>query len=357
MAEEDLPIALDPVRLATWCVIVAALLATLIIGKALLIPLAIAILLWVLLDAIRGAMIRWAPGNRSMPRGLATLLAILLTLAGNYVVVWIILAQAEAFTAALPAYQANLETLMGRGAALLGLDDLPTTASVLNQIDYQPLLAVVSDSIGSLISSIALILIFLGFLLAEESILPEKLTRLQSDPEKSARLQRVILDISTTVQRYVGMKTGVSLLTGIVSYAVLAWVGVDFAALWGLLIFLLNFIPNIGSVLGVVFPALLALVQFDTLTPFLIIVGGLGAVQFIIGNILEPAFMGRTLNMSSLMILMSLTFWGLIWGLPGMFLSVPMMVVTGIVCANIKGLSWFSVVLSGDGRLVTDHRQ
>lgn len=354
MAEEDSPIAFDPVRLAVWCVIVAALLATLIIGKVLLIPLAIAMLLWVLLDAIRGALIRWAPGFRPMPRGVATFLAILLMLAGNYVVVWIVLAQAEAFAAALPVYQANFEALLVRGADLLGLDELPTTAAMMDQIDLQAVLGTVGDSIASLISNVALILIYLGFLLAEENILPKKLARLQSDPDKSARLQIVTIDISITVQRYVGMKTGVSLLTGLVSYAVLVLVGVDFAALWGLLIFLLNFIPNIGSVLGVVFPALLTLVQFDSLKPFLIIVAGLGSVQFIIGNIVEPAYMGKSLNMSSFMILLSLTFWGLIWGLPGMFLSVPMMVVTGIVCANISGLRWISVMLSGDGRLITE---
>ncbi|MFW2405760.1 MAG: AI-2E family transporter [Gammaproteobacteria bacterium] len=354
MTEEDSPIAFDPVRLAVWCVIVATLLATLIIGKTLLIPLAIAILLWVLLDATRGALIRWSPGAKSMPRGVATLLAILLMLAGNYVVVWIVLAQAEAFATALPVYQANFEALLIRGANLLGLDELPTAAAMLDNIDLQAVLGTVGDSIGSLISNVALVLIYLGFLLAEENILPKKLARLQSDPDKSARLQRVTIDISTTVQRYVGMKTGVSLLTGLVSYAVLVLVGVDFAALWGLLIFLLNFIPNIGSVLGVIFPALLTLVQFDSLTPFLIIVAGLGSVQFIIGNIVEPAYMGKSLNMSSFMILLSLTFWGLIWGLPGMFLSVPMMVVTGIVCANISGLRWISVMLSGDGRLITE---
>lgn len=356
MAGEDSPITFDPVRLAVWCVIVAALLAVLVIGKALLIPLAIALLLWVLLDAIRVALIRWAPGDKSMPRGLATLLAIVLMLAGNYVVVWIVLSQAGAFAAALPAYQANLETLLGRGAALLGLDELPTTASMLEQIDLQPLLAAVSGSIGSLISTVVLILIYLGFLLAEEKIIPEKLKRLQSDPDKALKLQRVMLDISVKVQRYVGMKTGVSLLTGVVSYAVLVLVGVDFAALWGLLIFLLNFIPNIGSVLGVIFPALMTLIQFDTPTPFLIVVAGLGSVQFIIGNIVEPAYMGKSLNMSSFMILLSLAFWGLLWGLPGMFLSVPMMVVTGIVCANVSGLRWISVLLSGDGRLITDDR-
>jgi predicted PurR-regulated permease PerM len=92
------------------------------------------------------------------------------------------------------------------------------------------------------------------------------------------------------------MKTLVSLATGVLSYAILEWVGVDFAAVWALLIFMLNFIPNIGSILGMMLPALLTLVQFDTLTPFLIITFGLGAVQFVIGNLAEPALMGKSLG-------------------------------------------------------------
>ena len=148
------------------------------------------------------------------------------------------------------------------------------------------------------------------------------------------------------------MKTVVSLLTAIVSYVVLVFVGVDFAAIWALLVFFLNFIPTIGSIIGAVFPSLLALVQFDTLTPFLIVAIGLGGTQFIIGNIIEPAYMGRSLNLSSFMILLALSFWGLVWGLAGMFLAVPMMVMTGIVCAQFDGLRWVSVILSTDGKLV-----
>jgi AI-2 transport protein TqsA len=139
-----------------------------------------------------------------------------------------------------------------------------------------------------------------------------------------------------------------------VSYVILVLVGVDFAALWSLLIFFLNFIPNIGSALGVLFPALLTLIQFDTLTPFLIVAAGLGTAQFIIGNIIEPAYMGKSLNLSSFMILLSLSFWGAVWGLPGMFLSVPLMVVMAIACAHFVGLRWIAVMLSADGRLLSD---
>ena len=149
------------------------------------------------------------------------------------------------------------------------------------------------------------------------------------------------------------MKTAVSLLTGMVSYVILRLIGVDFAAIWALMIFFLNFIPNIGSLIGVVLPALLTLVQFETYTPFLMVTLGLGATQFVIGNVVEPAYMGRSLNLSSFMIVLSLTFWGLIWGIPGMFLSVPIMVVFTIVCSHFNELRWIAVLLSSDGQLMT----
>ena len=111
--------------------------------------------------------------------------------------------------------------------------------------------------------------------------------------------------------------------------------------------------PTVGSLLGVIFPALLALVQFDTLGPFFVVTVGLGLAQFLIGSVFEPAVTGRTLNLSPFMVILSLTFWGALWGVPGMFLSVPLMVVTAIVCSHFAGLRWISVLLSSDGRLMT----
>jgi AI-2 transport protein TqsA len=93
-------------------------------------------------------------------------------------------------------------------------------------------------------------------------------------------------------------------------------------------------------------------VQFDTITPFLLVVVGLGSTQFIIGNIVEPIFMGRSLNLSSFMILASLMFWGAVWGVPGMILSVPIMVTAAIICSHIPGMQWAAIFLSADGRLM-----
>jgi AI-2 transport protein TqsA len=161
----------------------------------------------------------------------------------------------------------------------------------------------------------------------------------------------VLTAVSESVRRYIWIKTVVSTLTGVASYAVLRWLGIDFAATWALLIFLLNYIPNIGSIIAVLFPALVALVQFDTLGPFVILVLSLTAVQLAIGSVLEPMLMGHTLNMSPFAIILSLAFWGTIWGIVGMFLSVPIMVLVMIVCAHIPSWRWVAILLSKDGRI------
>jgi predicted PurR-regulated permease PerM len=202
-------------------------------------------------------------------------------------------------------------------------------------------------------SDVMLIAIYVGFLLAEEHILPAKIRRLHKDPEKAERISQLATDVSESIQRYIGMKTLVSLLTATISYAVLALVGVDFAIIWALLVFFLNFIPTIGSIIAVIFPALLTLVQFDTITPFLVVALGLGGTQFVIGNVIEPMYVGKSLNLSSFMILLALSFWGTVWGLPGMFLAVPLMVMAGIVCAQFHGLRWIAVILSADGNLIS----
>jgi len=128
-------------------------------------------------------------------------------------------------------------------------------------------------------------------------------------------------------------------------------VGVDFAAFWALLIFLLNFIPTIGSIIATIFPALITLVQFDTLTPFFLVAGGLTGIQILIGNILEPKFTGSTLNLSPTIILLNLSLWGLIWGIPGMFLCVPFLVISMIVFSNLPQTRTIAVLLSSDGQI------
>ena len=196
-----------------------------------------------------------------------------------------------------------------------------------------------------------LIALYVGFMLAERGQVTSKLGHLFANEKHAVEVQQTVDDIVNGLRDYIWIKTLMSVFTAAVSYAVLKWLGVDFSETWALLIFLLNYIPSIGSVLGVVFPALIALIQFDTVSQFLVIAVLLSGAQFLIGNVLEPAIMGRTLNLSPFVVMVSLAFWGMIWGLVGAFLSVPLTAAIAIACSKVQSWRWVAVLLSENGRV------
>lgn len=126
-------------------------------------------------------------------------------------------------------------------------------------------------------------------------------------------------------------------------------IGVDFAIFWAFLIFLLNYIPTIGSLIATAFPAVLTLVQFETFTPFIIVLVAITGIQMVVGNFIEPKMMGNSLKISSLVVLLSLAFWGAIWGVTGMFLCVPITVILMIIFAQFPTSRPIAILLSDDG--------
>ena len=337
---------------AHWTITFAVTLALLVVGRTFLVPLAVAVLVWFLLNAFAEACKKIRIGQFQPPDWLASTVALVVLFLANALVYGILTSQSDALIAAAPVYEANFAKLTDKVTALIGIERMPSTAQLMESIDMGAILSWVGGSVGSILTDFILIALYVAFLLVEQKHFPAKITRLASSEENAAKARLLLGAISKQVQKYMGIKTIVSLLTGFVSYIILRLVGVDFAAVWALLIFLLNYIPNIGSAMGVIFPALLTLVQFETLTPFMIVVLGLGATQFIIGNVVEPAMMGSSLNLSSFVIILSLTFWGIIWGIPGMVLCVPITVIVAIICSHFERFHWIAVLLSTDGRVM-----
>jgi predicted PurR-regulated permease PerM len=188
-------------------------------------------------------------------------------------------------------------------------------------------------------------------MLVERGAFAEKLPRLCANPEDAARLRATLRSISDSVQQYMWINTVTSAISGVLAYIVLKLVGVDFAAFLALIVFLLNFIPNIGSVLAVLFPTLVAILQFDTVTSAVIMAVVYGSGDAIIGNVVQPAMQGKSLNLSTIMVMIALTFWGAMWGGVGAFMAVPLTMVTMIVCAEIPALRSVAILLSSDGVL------
>jgi predicted PurR-regulated permease PerM len=188
-------------------------------------------------------------------------------------------------------------------------------------------------------------------LLLEQRTFGDKIRAIVRDPERQKDAFELIDKMRSDIRTYVGIKVLTSATTGIISYFVLTKVGVHFASFWAVLIFLLNFIPTIGSIIATAFPSILTLVQFDTLGPFIVTVSVLTAVQFCIGSLFEPKLMGNRLNLSPIVILLSLGLWGSIWGIPGMFLCVPITVIIMIICSYFPETRPFAILLSGNGKV------
>jgi AI-2 transport protein TqsA len=324
-------------------------LVGLVYGRGFLIPLAIAILLWNLLGAVIERFARIRIGAFQLPQWFAALLGIAVIVLGLYVIQSILLGQVDAISAAWPRYMSRLESIVGDLTQWLGVEQSAKLKQAIMSIDLTRRVAGVVSSAQSFVVSLLLILAYVGFLFVESTYMRQKVLAMFPDETRAREVSSILAAVSESVRRYIWIKTVVSTLTGVASYAVLRALGIDFAATWALLIFLLNYIPNIGSIVAVLFPALVALVQFDTLGPFIVLVLSLTAIQMMIGSVLEPMLMGHTLNMSPFAIILSLAFWGTIWGIVGMFLSVPIMVLVMIVCAHIPGWRWVAILLSKDG--------
>ena len=146
------------------------------------------------------------------------------------------------------------------------------------------------------------------------------------------------------------VKLFTSFLTGLLGYIVMKFVHLDFAMFWAILMFLFNFVPTVGSIISSVFPIMLALLQFNgDLVSFSIVSIGIITIQLLIGNIVDPKIMGKRLNLSPLVLILSLVIWGSIWGVVGMFLCVPIMIIITIVLLQIPSTKKFAMLLTQDG--------
>ena len=188
-------------------------------------------------------------------------------------------------------------------------------------------------------------LFFLIFILAGRGRVKQKVLG-HFPGQRADQILDVIDNIDSQIQRYLAIKTLVSLVTGILTTVVLYLFGVEFAIVFGFLTFLLNYIPNIGSFIATGFPVLIALFQFGSIWKAVWILIILIVIQQALGNLVEPRVMGEGLGLSPLVILFSLIFWGWLWGIPGMLLAIPITAVVKIVCSNIPPLEGIAVMIS-----------
>ena len=208
----------------------------------------------------------------------------------------------------------------------------------------------ISSLIIALSSKFVLTFVFLMFMLVEAPYMDDKVDK--AFGRNSGRVRKILSSISEEVSQYLGTLALISMVTGLCAWLALTFFEVKLAAGWGVLTFLLNFIPTVGSIIATIPPVVMAIIQFSPglFTPFLVLVS-LTSIQLIIGNVITPKVMGDRLGVSPVMILLSLLLWSMIWGIPGALLSTPIMSIIKIVCENIPALQPIAILI-GSGESV-----
>ncbi|MBF0345130.1 MAG: AI-2E family transporter [Nitrospirae bacterium] len=323
----------------------------LFLGKAFFIPLVISIVVWYLINTLAGEYAKLKAGKLRIPRWAALSLS-LITMAG---VVWFFVVLVNTNTSAVkeaaPLYQVKLKSMIKSTLSKLPLTETPSIEKLFESLDVGTLFSSVAGMVTTVAGSAGMIVIYVLLLMLEAHTFDSKLQVLVPDKSRYDDIRSVMNNIDQDIKTYIKIKSVISLLTGVFTYVVLAIMGVDFAVFWSLLTFLLTYIPTIGAITSVVFPAVLTLVQFDTLVPFALVTSLLTGVHLVIGNVLEPKMMGKSLNLSPLVIIVSLTIWGHIWGITGMLLCVPIMVITSIVMSKFPSTRPIVIMLSEDGKI------
>ena len=330
-------------------ILVALTLLLLYLGRNLLIPFFVAIVIWYLIISFVGGLTHLPKIGRFIPTWIAFLIAIVCASILIWALFTVISNNITELINVAPNYQARFLELRDKVFEMLDLSDPPSFNQAFEKFNVMSLLSSAAGIMADFGRNVFIILIYVLFLLLEHHSFDFKLGFLIRDPEKLEKARNMIDKITKQIRSYLKIKTLMGLLTSGTSYVILLVMGVNFADFWALLIFFFNFIPNIGSIIATILPCLLTLVQFESITPFLIVAISLTSIQFFIGNITEPRLMGKSFNLSPLAIIITLSIWGYLWGIVGMLLCVPIMVVISIIFANFPGTRPIAILLSQSG--------
>ena len=283
--------------------------------------------------------------KKGIPKAIALLIVILAFLFFIFLIGLLIGTSVNDFTSKVPVYQQKLQSQTQ--AVVIWLIEkkfIEPDFQLSNVFNPSSVLKMIGDTLNQVSGLFAngfLILLTVLFMMLEITSIPVKLKKVSSNPENSIlRVQSVFQNIN----KYIAIKTWISLGTGLLVYFLLLIIGVDYPLLWAVLAFALNYIPTIGSIIALVPPVLLTIIQLGIIESLIVLVGYL-VINTIMGNILEPKFMGKGLGLSTLVVFLSLIFWGWVLGPIGMLLSVPLTITIKIALDSSDETKWLAVLL------------
>ncbi len=308
------------------------MVGALIYTKAILVPFVISIFLFAIISPVTALI----EVKLKLSRWLSLLLTIMLFLFLSGIILFFIVHSVDNFLQGAELYRDKLVSFVTWSTNLLATQGIDLDLnSIKHELKVLPVLKWIqgfSGGILSLLGNMVLIMIFSLFLIIGN---------------KPNEHNEFVSEIHLRISKYVSTKFFTSFLTGIITWLVLAFLGIDLAFMFGVLAFIFNFIPNFGSLIAVILPLPIIILQYGIGWKFYLALSLLGVTQFSIGNIIETKLMGESMNLHPITILIFLMFWGMVWGVPGMFLAVPMTAIVKIVLAQFEATKTMADLLEG----------
>lgn len=314
--------------------------------RGILTPLALAVFLAMMIDGFARVLEARLPG---LSRRFATPLAIVLSVLIFGGAAVFIADNGASFAGQLVSYTPRINGLIARIAGMVGVDAPPSLNDLIHQLNPAAYLGRIAGGLQGFATTAVFVLVYLGFILASRTGWERKTISLFPSRERRHDAVAAFLRIRDGVEQYLWVQTVTGLIIAAVSWAAMTAVQLDNTVFWAILIFIACYIPVVGGAVGIGAPTLFALVQFDSLWQAVTLVVVLQLTHAFVGNIILPRMQGQSLNMDPIVLLLGLAFWTTVWGLPGAFLSTPLMTVAMVILAQFTGTRWIAVLLSGDG--------
>jgi predicted PurR-regulated permease PerM len=365
-----------------WIIATVAIGFVLNQGARIMAPFAMAIFVWLVMEGFSRVITRNFP---KVPSWLTYVMAVTIVVMSIVIFVGVIRGAVEEFISKSAEYEQHINDIIKNvytqlnllgppDAAAIPIDasapvaavaaeevaaaQPPTVAQLLSS-NATSLAQLAGNTVSGLVGDMVLVFIYVAFLILSTGTFSRKLDRIFVRPRDRDRARLIGMEARRAMEQYLWVQTALSIISTSLTYVTLLIVGLDNALFWAFVIFVLNYIPTIGSIIATVLPALFAIVQplsswpgwmpSDSLLCGAIVFLSVSVWQFLIGNFVAPRMQANSLNLSALVVLLSLAVWGALWGPVGMFLSAPLTVMVMIALAQIPGARWIAVILSANG--------
>lgn len=332
-------------------IITLLVIVALVFAKSIIVPFVVALLIWFVVKKMRNLIDKIGFVHKYIPMWVKTLTASFIIFASLFFIGGLLMTNIENISASYQDYASNIGMITEKLNRLLGINLNEEVVKFLQGFEFTSHLESFFNSVSELLGSMVMIIFYTVFLFIEETLFQRKISIIFNENGNKDGFQSTLTKIDKSLSSYISLKSLIALMTSTLSYFILLAVGIDSPVFWGFLIFMFNFIPSVGPILGTIMPALFSLLQFGEFTPFLIILISLGVVAVLVGSFVEPRLMGNTLNISPLVAILSLAVWGAIWGIVGMLLSVPITVTMIIIFSQFKGTRNIAILLSEKGNV------